>query len=49
LETVLQEELMNRFLEGIQQGTYEEVIEEVIQRRISPNEAVLSLLNREMK
>ena len=49
LETVLQEELMNRFLEGIQQGTYEEVIEEVIQRRISPYEAALSLLNREMK
>ena len=49
LEAVLQEALMSRFLEEIHHGTYEEVIEEVIQRKLSPHEAVLSLLNGKMK
>ena len=44
LEAVLMGELMNRFLENIQPNRYDEVLEQVIQRNISPYEAVRSLL-----
>ncbi|HEY5729779.1 MAG TPA: methylmalonyl Co-A mutase-associated GTPase MeaB [Anaerolineales bacterium] len=49
LEAVLQEELLNRFLGEIQQEAYEDVLEKVIQRDISPYEAVRSLLNGKIK
>ena len=45
LEAVLQDELMDRFLGDVQQSTYEQLIEEVAQRKLSPYDAVLSLLN----
>ena len=45
LEAVLQDELMDRFMGGVQQSAYEQLIEEVIQRKLSPYDAVLSLLN----
>ena len=49
LEAVLQEELLNRFFDGIQQGQYNEVMENVLQRNISPYEAVILLLNGSSK
>ena len=36
---------MDRFLEHIQQETYDEMIENVVKRNISPYEAVNILLN----
>ena len=45
METLLREALMDRFLENIQQQKYEEMIENVVNRNISPSEAVISLLN----
>ena len=45
METLLRETLMTRFLEGVQQVKYEEMIEKVVNRNISPYEAVKSLLN----
>ncbi|MEP7134954.1 MAG: methylmalonyl Co-A mutase-associated GTPase MeaB [Chloroflexota bacterium] len=49
LEAVLQEELMNRFFEGVPQGQYDEAVEKVIQRNISPYEAVKLLLKSEQE
>src|ERR1051325_4450398 len=45
MEMLLREALMDRFLESIQQENYQEIIEEVVNRNISPYEAVKSLLN----
>jgi len=45
METLLRETLMTRFLESVQQVKYEEMIEKVVNRHISPYEAVKSLLN----
>ena len=45
LETLLQEALMDRFMENIRQEKYEEIIGNVVNRDISPYEAVNSLLN----
>jgi LAO/AO transport system kinase len=45
IEALLREALMDRFLESIQQETYETMIENVVNRNISPYEAVKSLLN----
>jgi LAO/AO transport system kinase len=45
LEAVLQEELMSRYLTGSHQEAYEEALEKVIQRNMSPYEAVRFLLN----
>ena len=45
LELLLRQELMDRFLESIPQETYDELIENVVNRNISPYEAVRSLLN----
>ena len=45
METLLREALMGRFLEGIQPQKYDEMIENVINRNISPYEAVTALLN----
>lgn len=49
LEAVLQDELMKRFLTGTHQVEYEDVLEKVIRRDISPYEAVHSLLNGKLK
>ena len=45
METLLREALMDRFLENVHQETYEEMIERVVNRNISPYEAVKFLLN----
>ena len=45
METLLREALMDRFLENIQPQKYDEMIENVINRTISPYEAVTALLN----
>lgn len=45
MELLLQEALMDRFLEHISQEKYSEIIEKVFRRNISPHEAVKSLLN----
>jgi hypothetical protein len=46
METFLQETLMARFFENIQQEEYDELIEKVLNRNLSPYEAVKFLLNR---
>jgi LAO/AO transport system kinase len=45
MESLLQEGLMDRFLENIPETEYEEIIEKVLLRNISPYEAVKFLLN----
>jgi len=45
LEAALQVELMNRFRAGVQHTRYEEVIQKVMNRDLSPYEAVKILLN----
>ena len=45
LDAVLQAELMDRYMNGSHQAAYEEVLEKVVNRDISPYEAVRSLLN----
>jgi LAO/AO transport system kinase len=49
MEMLLREALMDRFLENIQQQKYEEMIEKVVNRNISPSEAVTALLNGKQK
>jgi len=49
LEAVLMESLMVRFFENIPQNEYENVLDRVIKRDISPYEAVRSLLNGKKK
>ncbi len=45
MEAYLQEALMDRFLANVQQANYDEMIEKVVNRNISPYEAVKFLLN----
>jgi LAO/AO transport system kinase len=45
MEALLREVLMDRFLQSIQQDKYEAMIEKVVNRNISPYEAVKFLLN----
>jgi LAO/AO transport system kinase len=45
LEALLRESLMDRFLQRIPQETYQQIIESVVKRDISPYEAVKSLLD----
>ena len=45
MELLLQEALMDRFLENIPQQNYEKIIDRVLRRDISPDEAVQLLLN----
>jgi putative protein kinase ArgK-like GTPase of G3E family len=45
MEALLREALMDRFFESIQQEHYEEMMERVLDRNISPYEAVKFLLN----
>jgi len=49
LEAILQDELMDRFMEGIQQSEYENMLDKIIQRNISPYDAACSLLNGKAK
>ena len=49
LEAVLQEELVKRFFENIQQAQYNEIVEKVLQRQVSPYEAVKLLLHKNME
>jgi LAO/AO transport system kinase len=45
MEALLREALLDRFLESVQQAKYEEMMEKVLNRNISPYEAVKFLLN----
>ncbi|RPJ23801.1 MAG: methylmalonyl Co-A mutase-associated GTPase MeaB [Chloroflexi bacterium] len=45
MEALLRETLMDRFLQNVQQENYEEMIEKIVNRNISPHEAVKLLLN----
>jgi LAO/AO transport system kinase len=45
LEAVLQEELVNRFFERVPKNEYDMVVDNVLNRKISPYEAVKLLLN----
>jgi LAO/AO transport system kinase len=45
METLLRETLLDRFLESIQPETYERTVEKVVNRNLSPYEAVQFLLN----
>lgn len=45
LEAVLQEALTSRFFENIQKSKYNEMVEQVVGRTLSPHEAVKKLLN----
>lgn len=45
VEAILQEELVNRFFDRIPKTTYDEIIEKVMQRNLSPYEAIQLLLN----
>jgi len=45
MESLLRESLLSRFLQSVPQHKYEEVVENVLQRKLSPYEAVNSLLN----
>jgi len=45
METLLQEALMDRFHENVQPQKYNEMVEKVLNRNISPHEAVTTLLN----
>jgi LAO/AO transport system kinase len=49
LEALIRESLLNRFREDVPQGVYEEVLEKVIQRNVSPWEAAKMLLNGRLK
>lgn len=49
LDAVLQEELMSRYLTGSHREAYEEALEKVIHRDMSPYEAARILLNGKMK
>jgi LAO/AO transport system kinase len=49
MEMLLRDALMDRFLENIQQQKYEEMIENVLNRNISPSEAVTALLNGNLR
>ncbi len=45
LDALIREELMNRFLDDIPQEKYDEVVEKVLNRNLSPYEAVKFLVN----
>lgn len=49
LEALIREALLNRFHEDVSQKEYDEVLEKVVQRNISPWEAVKMLLNGRSK
>jgi LAO/AO transport system kinase len=45
MEALLRESLMNRFMGSVQQQEYQEIFQQVLSRKLSPYEAVKSLLN----
>ena len=45
LEMLVREELMGRFREEIPETRYEEILEQVVQKSLSPWEAVRILMN----
>ena len=45
LEAALQSALMNHFFENVKKAKYDEMIEKVVERTLSPDEAVKKLLN----
>jgi LAO/AO transport system kinase len=45
MDELLRESLMSRFLKSVQQKKYQELVEKVLNRKLSPYEAVRSLLN----
>ena len=45
MEALLQEALMDRFHENVQPQKYHEMVEKVLNRNLSPYEAVIALLN----
>ncbi len=49
LEAMIRDSLMDRFREDVSQQTYEDVLEKVIQRKVSPWEAVKMLMNGRVK
>jgi LAO/AO transport system kinase len=49
MEALLREALMDRFMEGIPQEKYEEILRNVVKRDISPYEAVKLLVNGNTK
>ena len=49
LEAALQDELMNRFMDSIDQSDYDEALDTIIQRNASPLEIVRLLLNGKLK
>jgi LAO/AO transport system kinase len=49
MESLLQQALMDRFMENIPQKDYEEIVEKVVNRNLSPYEAVKVLLNGNLK
>jgi hypothetical protein len=46
---LLTDELMSRFLADLPSTTYDELIDQVVQRDLSPYDAIQSLLNEKMK
>jgi LAO/AO transport system kinase len=45
MEALLQEALMDRFLHSLPAGRYRDIVEAVLNRKLSPYEAVINLLN----
>jgi LAO/AO transport system kinase len=45
LDALILEELLSRFRQEIPQGQYENILEKIIQRELSPGEAVKILMN----
>jgi LAO/AO transport system kinase len=49
LDALIREELVSRFRQGVPQKQYENVLEKIIQRELSPGEAVNLLMNGRLK
>jgi hypothetical protein len=49
LDALIHEELVSRFRRDIPQNQYESVLEKIIQRELSPGEAVKILMNGRLK
>jgi hypothetical protein len=49
LDALIREELVSRFQQDISQKQYDSVLEKIIQRELSPGEAVKLLMNGRLK
>ena len=49
LDALIREELVSRFRQDVPQNQYENVLEKIIQRELSPGEAVKLLMNGRLK